>query len=41
LHPGIGGDSLAYVCTNGQCLRGAEAALQDVAAIATHTSFEQ
>jgi len=41
LHPGIGGESRAYVCTDGQCLRGAEAALQDVAAVMAHIDFNQ
>jgi hypothetical protein len=39
LHPGIAGDSLAYVCTNGQCLRGAEVALQDTVSLIQHTNF--
>lgn len=39
MHPGIEGAPLAYVCTNGQCLRGAEAALRSVIDLQTHTSF--
>lgn len=39
IHPGIDGRSLAYVCTNGQCLRGAEAALRSIVDLQPHTSF--
>ncbi|HSX06361.1 MAG TPA: hypothetical protein VLG92_01420 [Candidatus Saccharimonadia bacterium] len=39
MHPGIKGASLAYVCTNGQCLRGAEAALRSAVDLEQHTSF--
>jgi len=40
MHPGIDGASLAFVCTNGQCLRGGEAAISDLEELMSHTDFQ-